>query len=65
MGKLEGCGIPLTDLRDQWRLQQEAQLSLRARKSSLGSYTYVLTSIRCTGAPQERTRYPPNITRRS
>jgi hypothetical protein len=28
---LDECGVPLTDLRHQWQLQQDAQLSLRAR----------------------------------
>jgi hypothetical protein len=32
MARLEECGIPLTELRHQWRLQREAQLSIRARK---------------------------------
>ena len=30
--KLSECGVPMDRLRDQWVLQQAAQLSLRARK---------------------------------
>ena len=30
--KLEECGIPIHELRDQWELQRAAQLSLRARQ---------------------------------
>jgi len=29
--ELLACGIPIKTLRDQWRLQQAAQLSLRSR----------------------------------
>jgi hypothetical protein len=32
--ELVACGVPVTELRRQWELQQEAQLSVRARKSS-------------------------------
>ena len=31
---LDDCGVPLNELREQWQLQQTAQLSLRARKSA-------------------------------
>lgn len=31
--ELAECSVPETELRIQWKLQQEAQLSLRARKS--------------------------------
>jgi len=29
--ELHACGIPIETLRKQWKLQQEAQLSLRSR----------------------------------
>jgi hypothetical protein len=29
---LEGCSLSIPQLREQWKLQQEAQLSVRARK---------------------------------
>ena len=32
--ELVACGVPLAELRRQWELQQEAQLSVRARKPS-------------------------------
>jgi hypothetical protein len=31
--ELAECSVPEAELRMQWKLQQEAQLSLRARKS--------------------------------
>ena len=31
--ELVACGVPVTELRKEWELQQEAQLSVRARKS--------------------------------
>lgn len=31
---LDECGIPVQELREQWALQLQAQMSLRARKSS-------------------------------
>jgi hypothetical protein len=31
--ELGACGIPVAELQRQWELQQEAQLSVRARKS--------------------------------
>ena len=30
--ELVACGIPVPELRKEWELQQEAQLSVRARK---------------------------------
>jgi hypothetical protein len=29
---LEQCGVPLPELRHQWELQREAQMSIRARE---------------------------------
>jgi hypothetical protein len=48
---LKESGISITVLREQWDLQQKAQLSLRARKS-LCSQTQILTlkvPARCSG----------------
>jgi len=36
--ELVPCGVTVTELRRQWELQQEAQLSVRARESSRNSY---------------------------
>ena len=33
-GELVACGVPLAELRRQWELQQEVQLSVRACKPS-------------------------------
>jgi hypothetical protein len=32
---LDGCGISLRELRHQWELQRQSQLSLRARMSQI------------------------------
>jgi hypothetical protein len=40
--ELRACGIPIETLREQWKLQQEAQLSVRSRAyTSALSYLYV------------------------
>jgi hypothetical protein len=38
--ELRACGIPIDTLREQWKLQQEAQLSIRPRV-----YTSALPSM--------------------
>jgi hypothetical protein len=38
--ELRACGIPIDTLREQWKLQQEAQLSIRSRV-----YTSALPSM--------------------
>jgi hypothetical protein len=30
--ELVACGVPVSELRNEWELQQKAQLSVRARK---------------------------------
>ena len=40
--ELRACGIPIETLHEQWKLQQEAQLSVRSRAcTSALSYLYV------------------------
>jgi hypothetical protein len=36
--ELAACGTPVAELREQWELQQQAQLSVRARKSPKNDY---------------------------
>jgi len=38
--ELVACGVPITELRKEWELQQEAQLSVRARKSFKNPHQY-------------------------
>jgi hypothetical protein len=39
--ELVACGVPEVELRKQWKIQQEAQLSLRARKL----YLFPISSV--------------------
>ena len=36
--ELCACGVPIETLREQWKLQQDAQLSLRSRMYTLAIY---------------------------
>jgi hypothetical protein len=38
--ELVACGVPITELRKEWELQQKAQLSVRARKSFKNPHQY-------------------------
>lgn len=42
---LDQCGVPVHELREQWRLQCVAQLSIRARKYVSLPYTPHLISV--------------------
>lgn len=61
---LASCGVTDTELREQWKLQVEAQISLRARKFSfvLPSNTD-LSHFRCSKASQEGGRCRPDSSR--
>ena len=59
--ELVACRVPVAELRRQWELQQEAQLSVRARKSSIFPSVLVILLIiimcnRCSGTSEERAR---------
>ena len=56
--EFDSCGLPWSFLQEQWKLQQVAQLSVRACR---WFYIYILQFTnhicRCTCSPQERTQY--------
>ena len=63
---IQDCGIPISELREQWGLQQASQLSLRSRKHTDHIFCLDLIShlSRCSRPPEERARYSPQSPRR-
>lgn len=54
---LDECGVPLIALREQWKLQQAAQLSIRAREYLRLVLKHYLTLFRCTSSLEEGARH--------